>query len=285
MGVNQITEQFRTKYNDEFHYDYDREPSILKQTVRSDGAQNGSTVYWDRVDPSDVAQERTRDGLIPVSQLGLGQGSATMKQHFRKFQIDSFDLFRANPGTRTAHAKSGRSSCNKAIDQEIINVLDSATNQQNSGNAVDFGSKGSIIAWVAALRNRDVNRDGKIWGVVTPNAWAQMETIDEFVSSDYVDVKPFVEGAPPIGQYRTWLGVKWLEHTGLTGKGGAAAKCYVYHSDAIGHQIDGGDPMTHMYYEEEEDRYGTWVKVVHCAGLVLDRGIERAVHNDTAAIG
>jgi hypothetical protein len=110
-----------------------------------------------------------------------------------------------------------------------------------------------------------------------------METINDFVSIDYNDMKPLVEGAPPVGQYRRWLGVNWLRHTGLTGKGGATAKCYIFSGDAIGHQID-GEPQTHMYYEEEQDRYGTWVKVVHCAGLVLTRGVYRAVHDDTASI-
>ena len=30
MAVNQITAQFRNQYNDEFKYDYDREPSLLQ---------------------------------------------------------------------------------------------------------------------------------------------------------------------------------------------------------------------------------------------------------------
>ena len=231
MAVNQITSQFRTQYNDEFKFDYEREPSLLKQTVRNDGAQHGSTVKWDVVDPSDAANVRTRDGLIPVSQLGLSQATGTMEEHFKKYQIDSFDLFRANPNTRAAHARKGRASINKSIDQAIIDALDGSSNAINSGN----------------------------------------------------DIKPLVEGAPPVGQYREWLGVKWIRHTGLTGKGGATAKCYIYDMNAIGHQID-GEPQTHMYYEDEEDRYGTWVKTIHCAALVLPRGVYRAVHDDTASI-
>lgn len=283
MAVNQITAQFRSQYNDEFKFDYDREPSLLKQTVRNDGAQKGGTVYWDVVDPSDAANVRTRDGLIPVSQLGLSQKSATMQEHFKKFQIDAFDLFRANPNTRAAHARKGRASINKAIDQEIIDVLDGSSNAINSGNAIDFGVKSTFLTWITSLQNLDVDWNGNIWGLVTPNAYAQMETINDFVSQDYNNIKPLVEGAPPVGTYREWLGVKWIRHTGLTGKGTATAKCYIYSGDAIGHQID-GEPQTHMYYEDEEDRYGTWVKVIHAAGLVLTRGVYRAVHDDTASI-
>ena len=283
MAVNQITSQFRTQYNDEFKFDYEREPSLLKQTVRNDGAQHGSTVKWDVVDPSDAANIRTRDGLIPVSQLGLSQATGTMEEHFKKYQIDSFDLFRANPNTRAAHARKGRASINKSIDQAIIDALDGSSNAINSGNAIDFGVKSTFLTWVSQLMNADVEWNGNIWGVITPNAWLQMETIADFVSIDYNNVKPLVEGAPPVGQYREWLGVKWLRHTGLTGKGGATAKCYIYDMNAIGHQID-GEPQTHMYYEDEEDRYGTWVKTTHCAALVLTRGVYRAVHDDTASI-
>jgi hypothetical protein len=283
MAVNQITAQFRTQYNDEFKYDYDREPSLLKQCVRNDGAQKGETVKWDVVGASDAANVRSRDGLIPVSQLGLSQKTGTMEEHFKKFQIDSFDLFRANPNTRSAHARKGRASINKAIDQSIIDALDGSSNAINSGSAIDFGTKNTFLTWIAELMDDDVDVNGNLWGLVTPKAWLQMETITEFNSIDYNEFKPLVEGAPPVGQYRKWLGVNWLRHTGLTGKGTSAAKCYMFSGDAIGHQID-GEPMTHMYYEDEEDRYGTWVKVVHCAALVLTSGVQRAIHDDTAAI-
>jgi hypothetical protein len=283
MAVNQITAQFRSQYNDEFKFDYDREPSLLKQTVRNDGAQKGGTVYWDIVGASDAAHVRSRDGRIPVSQLGLSQVSGTLEEHFKKFQIDSFDLFRANPNTRSAHARKGRASINKAIDQSIIDQLDASSNAINGGSAIDFGVKSTFLTWTTSLQNADVDWNGNIWGLVTPNAWAQMETINDFVSIDFNDMKPLVEGAPPLGQFREWLGVKWIRHTGLTGKGGATAKCYIYSGDAVAHQID-GEPQTHMYYEDEEDRYGTWVKVIHVAKLALTSGVYRAVHDDTAAI-
>jgi hypothetical protein len=283
MAVNQITAQFRTQFNDEFKYDYDREPSLLKQCVRNDGAQKGETVKWDVVGASDAANVRSRDGLIPVSQLGLSQKTGTMEEHFKKFQIDSFDLFRANPNTRSAHARKGRASINKAIDQSIIDALDGSSNAINSGSAIDFGTKNTFLTWIAELMDDDVDINGNLWGLITPKAWLQMETITEFNSIDYNEIKPLVEGAPPVGQYRKWLGVNWLRHTGLTGKGTATAKCYMFSGDAIGHQLD-GEPMTHMYYEDEEDRYGTWVKVIHCAALVLTSGVQRAIHDDTAAI-
>lgn len=283
MAVNQITAQFRTQYNDEFKYDYDREPSLLKQCVRNDGAQHGETVKWDKVGASDAANVRSRDGLIPVSQLGLSQISGTMEEHFKKYQIDSFDLFRANPNTRSAHARKGRASINKSIDQSIIDALDGSSNAINSGSAIDFGTKNTFLTWIAELMDDDVDVNGNLWGLITPKAWLQMETITEFNSIDYNEFKPLVDGAPPVGQYRKWLGVNWIRHTGLTGKGTSAAKCYMFSGDAIGHQID-GEPQTHMYYEDEEDRYGTWVKVIHCAALVLTNGVQRAVHDDTAAI-
>src|SRR3546814_13796820 len=34
---------------------------------------------------------------------------------------------------------------------------------------------------------------------------------------------------------RSWLGVNWMRHTGLPGKGTASAVCSTYHKNALGH--------------------------------------------------
>ena len=180
MAVNQITSQFRTQYNDEFKFDYEREPSLLKQTVRNDGAQHGSTVKWDVVDPSDAANVRTRDGLIPVSQLGLSQATGTMEEHFKKYQIDSFDLFRANPNTRAAQARKGRASINKSIDTKslIVSIWRYAFGVMTP-QMLPFHSTSAFISWETQVRNVDL----------TPKSMALPELIalDDPSSASMID--------------------------------------------------------------------------------------------------
>jgi hypothetical protein len=109
-----------------------------------------------------------------------------------------------------------------------------------------------------------------------------MLRINEYKSSDFIRLedKPMAEATMP--GYRMWLGVKWLVHTGLPGAGTASAKCFMYHSSAIGHMID-GDPIANPYYYEPEDRYEAWFRVRHAAKMVLGRGVQRFLHTDNAA--
>ena len=281
--INTYDQTFRTMFNNEFKEDFERDKPILPQTVRSDGLQAGSTIKWDVIDPSDQAETRTRDGDIPESQLGLSQVSGTVKEHFKKYRIDSFDDFRGNPNVRMMMAKKARLSIYKAVDQEIIDALDAGTLAINSGNAIGFHLLSTFLTWTTTLWANEVPNDGQVWGALTPKAEAQMMRIEEYKNSRYVSMQPAKEGQRTVGQgFREWLGVKWFVHTGLTGIAGATAKCYIYHSSAVAHQM-AGEPAVHPYYLEEQDRHECWARAWHVGKTVLNRGIIRAVHDDTAA--
>lgn len=281
MSVNQVDVLFRTKYLDEFRMDYDREKSILAQTTRKDGIVGAETVKWDIVDPSDEAQEKTRDGKIPTSQLGLSQVSATLRNIHKKFQIDDFDAFRTNPNIRTAMSRKGIAAINKGVDNKIVTTLDSTSVVLNSGSAVSFSTFGTFLNWTTTLWNNDIPNDGRVWGIVTPNANAQMMRITEYKSQDFVPIGAVAEGQRTMG-YREWLGVKWLMFTGLTGRSTATAKCYIYHEDAIGHMLS-GDPTPVPFINEEDAYSGIRYEAKDAAAITLPRGICRAVHDDTAA--
>lgn len=280
--INVIDNVFRTKFNDEFKEDFSRNKPLLLKTVRSDGLMAGSSIKWDVVNPSDVAERRTRDGNIPVSQLELSQVTGTPVEDLKKYRIDDFDAFRANPNVRAIMSKKARESIYRAIDQAIITELDTATLAINSGSAIGFNLLSTFLSWTVTLWNNDVQNDGRVWGLLTPAAMAQMERIEEFKNSRYVEARPMQNGIPAQEGYREWKGVKWVMHTGLTGVGTATAKCYIYHEDAIGHQIH-GEPEVHPYWFESEARHECWARAWHVAKVCLNRGIIRAVHDDTAA--
>lgn len=281
-GVNTVENTFRIQFNDEFKQDFDRTQALLRKTVRSNGVAMGQFARFDIVDPSDESHERGRDGRIPISQLGLSQVTATIQEHYKKYQIDSFDLFRNNPTTRTAMAARGVGSVNKAIDNVIIQELDSTTNQV-SGTGAALSTLSAVTNWLVQLWENDVPQDGKVWGVITPRAKMQMLKINEYKSRDFTEVMPLDKQMTGPNDYFSWLGVKWFTHTGLTGAKSNNASCYVYHEDAIGHMID-GDPEMRVYYVEDEDRYACWVRARHAARVCLPRGVVRFRHDDTAAL-
>lgn len=285
MAVSTIENVFRTQYQNEFNMDYELEQAKLKMAVNNQGVVRGDTVKFDVVDPSDVALEKGRNGVVPASELGLSQVSATLKKHHKKYKIDNFDEFRGNPNIRQAMSRKGIASINKSIDQLIIDALDATsvdiTGTGASGSAGALSTLALVMNWSAVLWNKDVPfDDGNTWAVVSPNAMAQLQRISEFKSADFIDVKIIKDAAP--AKVRHWQGINWLAHTGLTGRGTAACKMYMFHKSAIGHMVS-GEPAPHLFSSEEDDYFGVRYDVTHAAKAILTRGICRFYHDDTAA--
>lgn len=288
MPVSTIDATFRTMYNDEFKFDFERDTPKLRLGVRSDGLQRGNSVKWDVVDPGDIANTRARNGSIPISELGLSQATGTPVEVFKKYRIDSFDEFRNNPNIRSAMSKRGIASINRAIDQAIIDAMDSsataitATTDGASNQAVALSTLARVNYWMSFLLEADVPfGDNLIFAAISVKAALQIQKIAEFKSIDYVDMKIMPDA--PATRVMRWQGVNWIPHNGLSGKGTNSCKMYMWHQSAIGHQIS-GEPEGHPYYYEPEDRFECWFKVMHVAKTVLSRGIVRFHHDDTAAL-
>lgn len=287
-GVSTVDAQFRTVYQDEFKYDYERSQTKLLLGVRSDGLVKGETVKWDVVDPGDEAQSRGRNGNIPTSELGLSQVSADLEEKFKKFRIDSFDEFRGNPNVRAAMSKRGIAAIHRSQEQLVIDALDASATDITAGvagasnAATTLSTLATVNTWMSFLLENDVPfDDGEMFAVITVKAALQMQRIAEFKSIDYVDMKVMPD-APAVRVLR-WQGVNWIPHNGLSGRGTALAKCYMWHKSALGHQSS-GEPQSHPYYYEPEDRFEVWFKTVHVAKTVLPGGVVRFYHNDTTAL-
>lgn len=288
MAVFTFDATFRTKYQDEFKMDYERKQSKLKMAVRNDGVVRGDTVKWDVVDPGDTANVRGRNGNIPISQIGFSQVSGTLLEHFKKYRIDNFDEFRGNPNIRQAMSERGIGSINRAIDQTIVDAADAsataitASTDGASNQAVALSTLARVDAWLSYLLEADVPADdNEIWAVISVKAFMQMQRIAEFKSKDYVDYAPMAD--MPTSRVLRWQGVNWLPFNGLTGKGTAACKMYMFHKSALGHMVS-GEPIAHPFVEDDEDRFGVWFKAMHLAKTCLSRGIVRFYHDDTAAL-
>ncbi len=288
MAVSTVDATFRTMYNDEFRFDFERDVAKLRLGVRSDGLQRGNSVKWDVVDPGDIANTRSRGGNIPISELGLSQVTGAPAEVFKKYRIDSFDEFRNNPNVRSAMSKRGISSINRAIDQVIIDAMDAsstaitASTDGASNQAVSLSTLARVNHWMSFLLSNDVPfGDGEIFAAISVKAALHIQRIAEFKSIDYVDMKVMPDA--PATRVMRWQGVNWLPHNGLTGKGTAACKMYMWHKSALAHQIS-GEPESHPYYYEPEDRFECWFKVMHVAKTVLSRGIVQFYHDDTLAL-
>ncbi len=282
MSVSTVDATFRTQFQNEFSFDFEREESYLRQAVNSDGVPNADTMKWDVVDLSDSMKTRQRDGKIPTSQMDQSQVSATIEAGYMKYTIDNFDVFRANPNVRAAQRRKLMAAANRAIDTKIINTANTTTNEL-SASAVDFSDFNVLIGWTDQLWGNDVPSDGNVYGIVSNRAFANMLKIDEFKSADYVPIGAIREGVPAQGRAKEWLGVKWIMTTGVPGHGTSTADCLLWHKSSLGHAIK-GDPVTDMGFNSEERQYWCLAELFHAAALTLPRGVVRAIHNDSTAL-
>lgn len=280
--LSNIETTMRIDYSDEFHTDYQRMQTILKQGCKARSLPGAKTIAFDTAGLTGRAKQRQRDGQLPYGRPDTGQVTKDITEFFEPYIIDDFDLFRNNSQVRNNMMVQAIGVCNREVDAQIIEELDTAT-QEVSASAVAFSSLGTFLDWQTTLFNNDIpSSDGKLWCVLTPAAYAQMMRINEFKSADFVDVKPFVEGAPSIGVAKYWMGCKFLRHTGLTGFNTATASCYMWHEDALGHADDGA-PKFVAGMDEKHDQHYCYARVRQAAKLVLPRGVVRAIHDDTAA--
>jgi hypothetical protein len=282
MSTNNSEATMRIDYSDEWYPDFERTTSLLKQCVNTRGIVRAKTVTFDTVDVTGRADTRLRDGKIPTSRPETAQLSKDLEEHYKKYQIDDWDLFRNNSQYRKMMSDKALAVVNREVDMQIIAELDTTT-AEYSGSAITGSAIGDFLGIVKAIRENDVpSGDGKLWGLISPALDMQMMRIDQYVSSRYIDMKPMVDGAKMIGQARSWLGVNWLVHTGLTGFGGALAQGYVFHESAVGH-MDDGNPTFMAGTNDEDDYHWCWARVRHCAKVVQPRGVLRFYHNDDAA--
>lgn len=281
MPINSTESTMRIDYSDEWHKDFERNQSLLKPTVMSQGIVRAKTVTFDIASTTGRGKQRQRDGELPYTRPDTSQATKDLVEHFEPYILDDFDEFRNNSQIRNLYMQKALAVCNREVDYQIIEELDTTT-VEVSASAVAFSTLATFLDWTSTLWNNDVMPDGQVYGIITPNAWAQMLRINEFKSADFVTLKSVQEGAPMQGEMRSWLGVKWIMHTGLTGTGTALAQCYLYHKSAVGHKDD-GSPTFVAGTDDKHNQHYCWARVRHCAKAILPRGIVRAYHDDTAA--
>lgn len=274
----------RTIYEPEFKEDFERTKSTLLQCVNSGGVKEGKTYQWDISGLSGSAKERGRDGNIVRGQHPFTKVTADVQELFsEKFVINDIDAFTTNPKTRDQFAKKTIIQCNRAIDQKIVDILDSTSVEYNvSGSPITFSTLAACMKARDSLLLNDVPADdGQLWALLSIPAGSQLMRIPEFKSSDYVELRPAQNGLPAVG-YRRWLDMNWKTFNGLSGKGTSAAKCYMFHASGPAHCLD-GEPDPHAYWYEPEHRWEYYATIRQAGTAALTRGITRIHHDDTAA--
>lgn len=275
------TTAFQTLYRDEWIAAFERDKTTLRETTTRESMLRGRQAVFLVAGSGSEAVTRGGNGLIPSTPLDLTQNTVTLSEKHSLKQMTGFNIFAGQSNQREIMQKMTRTEINRSVDDIIIDVLASGTVEANA--TATIMTKELVNIATATLFNADVPNDGDVWGLLTPAAWTALSDLPDFANSQWVgNTATMTGGMPTMGMpARMWMGVKWMQHTGLTGIGSATAECYIYHRSAIGYAYASGEIMASAGYDDEQDYSWARATVYDGALKLQNSGIVIINHDDT----
>lgn len=270
------TTAFQTIYRQEYIAVFERTMSILRQTtVRESSIKGTSAIFATSGSGSASATTRGVNGLIPARNNSLTQVTCTLSEWHDLVEATRFTTDMSQGNVREQMQRTSIAVLNRKIDDQIITELDTATNDTG---AYATASLNMVAKSRAILGNNNVpiEEEDNMFGLITPAFEAYLLQIPEYASSDYVTVQPF-DG--PARKMRRWAGTNWMVHSGLTGLGTSAEKCYMYHRNAIGHAANTGELNATAGYDDRQDFYWARASMFMGAKLLQNSGVVQMKHD------
>tara|TARA_R110000868_G_scaffold411755_1_gene708900 strand:- start:18725 stop:19672 length:948 start_codon:yes stop_codon:yes gene_type:complete len=266
---------FQTMYRQEFIAGFEQHVSLIRDTVTTDGVQNGNTYVFLVVDSGgNEAVNRGTNGLIPARADNNTQNSCVLTEWHDLVRKTGFNVFASQGNQRQIMQMTSMAVLNRKIDNQIITELNTGT--------VTIGATGTIPGislfqnGVVKLQNAGVPWDSNITLLCNPSFLAYLEQAPEFASADYVDVRPYK------GESASWrdkpMGYRWrntliMTHPNLPGKATTAEKNFMYHKSAIAHAANSDGLKTPVGYNEEQDYSWARASMFMGAKLLQNSGV------------
>lgn len=238
MPASTIDQAFIKQYEAEVHEAYQRMGSKLRGTVRMKSGVVGSSTTFQKVGKGSATQ-KGRNSQVPAMGITHTPVECTLGDWYAGDWVDKLDELKTNIDERRVIANGGAYALGRKTDELIIAALDGVSSGQNvtgAGNLADTAgfTIEKVMAALELLNTADVPDDGQRFAVVSPGAWSDLLGIAQFASADYTGADlPYKAGA---GTMRSWLGVTWMTHSGLSLSSGDRLN-YMYHRSALGHAI------------------------------------------------
>lgn len=232
-----VSTAFIADYVAVVHHLFQRNGGFLYNTVRRRDNVIGSTTTF-QVIGKGVATTKARHGTVTPMNQSHTTAQVTISDFYAADYVDKLDEAKTNIDERDAIAMGGAYALGRKVDNQIITALDGTTESTVSWTVTSSAAVlASMLQMCEAMDGNDVPNDGQRYGLLTPRAWSQAMTVDEFSSADYVGSSglPFTEGAAMHQRWKAWNGVLWKQHTDLPGRGTATAKVFAWHKSAIGY--------------------------------------------------
>lgn len=274
---------FQTQFRQEFIAGFEQRQSLLRDSVTTEVIVKGQQVTFLIADSGGAeAVTRGLNGRIPGRPDNLTQVTGTLQEWHDKPERTGFNLFASQGDGRRIMQETAMGVINRKIDDTIIDQLNTATN--NTGSAA-IGSLALSIKALTKLQNNDVPMDGRITALITPAYLGYLLQTKEFANADYITKRPIDTGEAGWKDspgFYSWMGVKWIVHPNLPGKGTNAEKCFMYHRSAIGHAAPSELIQTYADYNKEDDYSYARCTAYMCGKLLQNSGVIVINHDGSA---
>jgi hypothetical protein len=270
-----------TQYRKEFIGQFEQTSSMLRMTTTKEQVIKGnSAVFLVAGSSGDTAITRGVNGQIPYGAVQNTQTTATLLERHAPYEITGFNIFASQGDQNAIMRRSSMAVINRDIDQQIIDQLDTATNDTGTATTASLALI-SLSKGILGENDVDISDEENLFAVITPAFNAYLEQTTEFASGDYVDIKPFAGVTRRVWR---WHGLNWIISTRLTGIGTALEKCYMFHRDSIGYAVNVGEDNIMIGYDEKQDTSWSRATIYHGAKLLQNSGVVEMKHDGSAIV-
>lgn len=271
---------FQVMYRQEFIKGFEKRQALSRHTVVTESEINGRDATF-LVADSGGAEAVTRgvNGDIPTRPDNLNQYVARLQEWHDVPERTNFNLYASQGDGRRIMQMTSMAVINRKIDADIHAALGTATNNWGAAAAATLIGISKAKTKLQNAFAAEVSGEEDIYALITPAFHAYMMTFKEFVSVDYINLKPF-ENVQKSRAFN-WYGVNWIVDAGLPGVGTAAASCWMYNKNAIGHACDTQNIATFVGYDEKNDK--SWARCSTYMGskLLQNSGVIEMPHDDS----
>tara|TARA_R100001082_G_scaffold105089_1_gene76947 strand:+ start:258 stop:1073 length:816 start_codon:yes stop_codon:yes gene_type:complete len=270
--ANTISTAFIKQFESEVHIAYQRMGSKLRNTVRTVSSVSGNVVRFQKIGTGS-ASTKSRNGLVTPMELAHTTVEATMADYYAAEYIDKLDELKTNIDERQAVAKSAAAALGRKTDEILITAMDAGANSTQIHDTGSALAKADLLSLFETMGAADVPEDGGRYLAMNPKGYADLFTITEFASSDFVGEQnlPFAGGM----SMKQFLGFNIFSTSAVT-----AGKNMAYHTSSIGLGI-GADVSTELNYVAERAAHLATSMMSMGAVVIDDNGIYEVLDNNS----
>jgi len=273
MAETAYTIQYRSEYIPGF----EQTKSLLEQSATHEAVIKGNQATF-LVADSGSATTTTRgvNGRIQARGDNNSQPVATLTEEHDLVEKTGFNVFASQGDQRRIMQQTSMGTVNRKKDQQILSALSAATQTQGAATTASL----AMFARAIAILGNNSAADGEVSAVISYAAYAYLLQVPEFTNVDYVDRKSLINTNAT--NAFMWMGINFIVHPNIAGKGTASETLYVYNKSAIGHATDIAGMQVYAGYDEEQDYSWARCSMYMGAKLLQNSGVVKITHDGSA---